>query len=163
MLERHRNDFPLHVFSSEFSFLWLKDYVQIILHHMNSVMWSHPVQVWGELGCSSGVSGELIITVGPNPLFSPNWRFRVCLLPINLLIYKIRLSLSAYSGIEPRKDEGFISWLFFFLVPDPLGVFRPGALPFKAISFNQVMGLENAQVVPSPGGLWLSPCFPAVP
>lgn len=64
-------------------------------------------------------------------------------------------------SLEKMRDlfRGF----FFFLVPDPLGVFRPGALPFKAISFNQVMGLENAQVVPSPGGLWLSPCFPAVP
>lgn len=37
MLEKHLNYFPFHVFRSDFCFLWLKDYVHIILHHMNLV------------------------------------------------------------------------------------------------------------------------------
>lgn len=40
MLEEHINGFPFHMFRSEFCFLWLKDYVHIVLHHVNLVIWT---------------------------------------------------------------------------------------------------------------------------
>lgn len=40
MLKKDINDFPFHMFRSDFWSLWLKDCVLIILCHLNLVIWT---------------------------------------------------------------------------------------------------------------------------